>query len=142
MSRRRIRLSLATAVVGLAALAVPAFALAPKTGVYNATCPQGFSQQCGEAAWVVSHAGKQIDKNSSVPWPNDPAQPSVGICNRGNPFVLKAIKVKKGKFSYTGKANNQTFTWTGKWTAKKKLKGTVKWAGCATLVHYTATWVR
>lgn len=124
-------------VLGLAA--VPAVAVTPKGGIYNAKCSQGYLSICGEAGWVVASGGKRIAKNATVPWPNDPAKPSIGICGRSNPFVKTAIKIKSGKFSYTGKASGRTFTWTGRWVTKTKVKGTVKWAGCATVAKYTAT---
>ncbi len=127
------------AVLGALVAAVPALAATAHTGHYNATCPQGFHKICGEAAFNVSHSGKQIDKGSSVPWPNDPANPGIGICGRGNPFSLKAIPIHGGAFSFTGVAKGKKFTWTGKWSSAKKVTGTVKWAGCATVVRYTAT---
>ena len=124
--------------VAVPAVAVAATSITPKTGTYDSVCPQGYHQICGEAAWAVIANGRQIAKNSSIPWPNDPKKPYIGICGRGNPFAQKPIPIKNGRFNYTGKARNLTFTWTGQWTSKRKLHGTVKWAGCKTLVKYTA----
>jgi hypothetical protein len=128
----------------VAAAAVPAVAVAagtvkPKTGRYTSVCPQGFHQICGEAAWSVVAKGTQIAKGSTIPWPNDPKKPSIGICGRGNPYALKAIPIKNGRFSFSGKVRGQTVTWTGQWTTARKMKGTVKWAGCKTLVTYKAS---
>ena len=139
MNVRSIR-SLAVTGLVLGIAAVPAVAaVTPKVGTYNAKCSQGYASICGEAGWIVASGGKRIAKNASVPWPNDPANPSIGICGRYNPFVKTAIKIKSGSFTYHGTAGGKAFTWTGRWVTKTKVKGTVKWAGCATVAKYTAT---
>ena len=125
------------------AVAAPAAALAaspkPKVGRYTSVCPQGYLKICGEAAWSVTANGTQIAKAASIPWPNDPKKPSIGICGRGNPYVLKAIPIKNGRFNVTSKVRNLTVTWTGQWTSARRMHGTVKWAGCKTLVKYSAS---
>jgi hypothetical protein len=97
------------------------------------------SGRAAQAAWSVTAKGTQIAKGASIPWPNDPRKPSIGICGRGNPYVLKAIPIKNGRFSFTGKVRGLSVTWTGQWTSPRKMRGTVKWAGCKTLVTYKAT---
>ncbi len=127
----------------IGAVAVPTVALAasvkPKVGRYVSVCPQGYSQICGEAGWTVTAKGTQIAKGSGVPWPNDPKKPAIGICGRYNPVLLKAIPIKNGRFGVTTKVHNLTMTWTGQWTSARRMHGTVKWAGCKTLVKYSAS---
>jgi hypothetical protein len=135
---RSIR-SLAATGVALGLVAVPAFAaVKPRAGNYAPKCPQGYLSICGEGGWIVASGGKRIAKNATVPWPNDPAKPSVGICGRGNPFVKTAVKIRRGKFTYHGTSGGHAVTWKGHWVTKTKVTGTVKWAGCATVAKYTA----
>jgi hypothetical protein len=124
-----------------AAVAEGGSAPTPKPGRYGADCPQGFMSICGEAVFIVRSGSDKLAKGSSVPWPNDPNAPATGICGRYNPYVSKAVPIKNGKFSYSGTSAGKSYTWTGKWTSRKKMKGTVKWAGCSTKVNYTARWI-
>ena len=138
--RRGFRVYLVIALLALttAAGALAAGSVTPKPGRYNPKCPQGYKQICGEGVFIVRPGSKQIDKFAVVPWPNDKSNPSTGICGRDNPFIKSRIAIKNGKFSYVGTASGKKLTWTGKWVTRKKVTGTVKWAGCSTLVSYTA----
>jgi hypothetical protein len=135
----------ATALVLVLVLLLPALSLGgsvtPKPGRYDPDCPQGYLSICGEGVFIVLPGGKKIEKYANVPWPNDPAQPSTGICGRDNPFVSTRIPIKNGSFSYTGTASGKSYTWKGTWVKPKKMTGTVKWDGCATKVQYTAKFV-
>jgi hypothetical protein len=137
---QRPHLVLALAIPAFGALAVSAVSAAdpvkPKNGRYNATCPQGAFSQCGEAYWDVSNGGSRIAKQASVPWPNDPDNPSIGICGRVNPITTKKITIENGRFTYNGKASGRDYTWKGKWVKRGKVKGTVKWDGCSTVAEY------
>jgi hypothetical protein len=134
--------------VALATWAIPAVAaggarqarsITPKTGQYAPKCPQGFASTCGEGQLIVTKKGTRIAKGSFTPWPNDPADPSIGICGRYGYLVTHAIKISHGRFSAkTTRPGHETYTLTGKWTSRTKLKGTVKSSGCSTVVHYTA----
>ena len=140
MLHRRPHLVLALAVVAFGVSAVSPVSAAdpvkPKNGRYFAKCPQGAFTQCGEAGWTVSNEGGRIDKQASVPWPNDPDNPSIGICGRFNPITTKKIPIENGRFTYHGKANGRDYTWKGKWVKRGKVKGTVKWDGCSTVAEY------
>jgi hypothetical protein len=141
MTPRRTRSLLAVGLVSLAVAAVPAFAtIKPRTGTYTKfKCPQGFMSFCGEAAMKVTTHGTRIATNASVPWPNDPKKPSIGLCNRVNPFLRKPIVITNGRFTAHGTTSGHAFTWTGHWVSSRKVVGTVKWAGCATVARYSAT---
>ena len=129
------------AMFATAAVSAGAGTTSPKPGRYDPDCPQGYNSMCGEGVFIVVSGKPKIDKFANVPWPNDPGDPSVGICGRYNPVVSVRIPIKNGKFSYSGTASGKNFTWTGKWVSRKKVTGTVKWAGCGTTVNYTAKWV-
>jgi len=129
------------ALVSFSAASFGAGTVTPKPGRYDPDCPQGYQGICGEGVFIVIAGSKKLDKFAGVPWPNDPDDPSVGICGRYNPVVSERIPIKNGKFAYSGTASGKKFTWTGKWVSRKKVTGTVKWAGCATTVNYTAKWV-
>jgi hypothetical protein len=134
--------SFATCLVLALALLVPGASLGgavtPKPGRYDPDCPQGYHSICGEGVFIVLPGSKKIEKYANVPWPNDPAQPSTGICGRDNPVVTTRIPIKNGGFSYSGTASGKSYTWKGTWVKPKKMAGTVKWDGCSTKVHYTA----
>lgn len=131
----------ALAMFATAAVSAGAGTISPKPGRYDPDCPQGYQGICGEGVFIVIAGSKKLDKYAVVPWPNDPNNPSSGICGRHNPVVNSKIPIKNGKFDYSGTASGKSFTWTGKWVSKKKVTGKVEWAGCATTVKYTAKWV-
>jgi hypothetical protein len=137
----RIYLVIALLALATAAGALAANSVTPKPGRYNSKCPQGWKSGCGEAYFTVIANSRKIEKFASVPWPNKPSDPSVGICGRYNPNVNTRIAIKDGKFTYVGTVLGKKLTWKGKWVSRRKMTGTVKWAGCGTLVKYTAKWV-
>lgn len=143
---RGVRVYLVIALLALATAAGALAGVSPKPGRYAPKCPQGYMSACGEGAFAVLPGGHKLANNSTVPWPNNPASPGIGICGRYNPFIAQKIAIKNGRFSwfsYTGTAKDpqgkgHKFTWTGHWINRQNMKGTVKWAGCSTLVKYTA----
>jgi hypothetical protein len=140
MLHRRPRLVVILGIAAFGALAVsPVLAsdpVKPKNGGYMATCPQGAFTQCGEAYWNVKRDGTRIPKDAGVPWPNDPDNPSIGICGRYNPITTDKIRIKDGHFTYHGTAKGHDYTWKGKWVKRGRVKGTVDWDGCSTVANY------
>jgi hypothetical protein len=134
----RVYLVIALLALTTAAGALAAASVTPKPGRYYPKCPQGYKSICGEGIFIVIPGSQKMEKFAVVPWPNDKSNPSGGICGRDNPFIKTRIPIKNGKFSYVGTASGKKLTWTGKWVTRKKVTGTVKWAGCSTLVNYTA----
>ncbi len=134
----RVFVTAALLLVACAAAALAASPPTPKPGRYDPTCPQGYSSICGEGVFIVLPGARKIEKFAVVPWPNNPSNPATGICGRDNPFIKTRIPITNGRFSYSGTASGKALTWTGKWTTPRRMAGTVKWAGCGTLVKYTA----
>ena len=100
--------------------------------------PAGLFVDRGEGVFIVLPGARKIEKFAVVPWPNNRSNPATGICGRDNPFIKTRIPITNGRFSYSGTASGKALTWTGKWTTPRRMAGTVKWAGCGTLVKYTA----
>ncbi len=134
----RVYLVIALLALATAAGALAANSVTPKPGRYDPKCPQGYQSICGEGVFIVLPGSRKIEKFAVVPWPNNPSNPSRGICGRDNPFIESRIGINGGKFAYSGTASGKKLTWTGKWVSRRKVTGTVKWAGCSTLVKYTA----
>lgn len=134
MLRQRVHLVLTLGIAALGAMAVsPVSAqdpVQPKNGQYNAKCPEGAFDQCGESYWTVSNKGRTIKPDAKAPWPNDLDDPSIGICGRYNPITTEKIAIKDGEFTHHGKWKGRDFTWKGEWVKPGKVKGFVKWDGC------------
>jgi hypothetical protein len=138
--QRHRRLLLGIAAFGTLAVS-PASAgddpVKPKTGQYGATCSEGAFNLCGESYWtVIRDGGRKIDKEAKAPWPNDVDNPSIGICGRYNPITQDRIRIKDGEFTYHGKWKGKDYTWKGTWVKPGKVKGFVKWDGCAGKHYY------
>ena len=125
---RCFRRSFGLVAGALLVFAVSAFAVTPKAGKYT-------SGGEGGNGFAVTTGGKSIKKGATAA--------SNFKCNKVNLRVGKAVPIRSGKFSFKGsvkttvKGAKGTLTWKGHWVKRGKLRGTVTWGGCSTLVSYT-----
>lgn len=132
MTRSIFRLG-AVALVAVLAIAGLALAAKPKAGTWSASLGKTFQPSEGQGMFKITKTAV-IKHSKGLP---EIVAPSNFQCNSSNLYLVKnKIKVRSGKFKYVGKAyvnygdpSNPVYqgdlTWKGKFTTKKKVKGTI-----------------